>query len=54
MGFTGIWEKIIGNLEEPFHVMIYEPRRKEKSTFGIKFATYLSKDHNKQVLYVAD
>jgi hypothetical protein len=54
MGFTGIWKKIIGDPEEPFHVMIYGPGGKGKSTFGIKFATYLSKDLNRQVLYVAD
>jgi pantothenate kinase-related protein Tda10 len=54
MGFTGIWKKIIGDPEEPFQVMIYGPGGKGKSTFGIKFATYLSKDLNKHVLYVAD
>lgn len=54
MGFTGIWKKIIGDPEEPFQVMIYGPGGKGKSTFGIKFATYLSKELNKQVLYVAD
>ncbi len=28
MGFTGIWKKIIGDPEEPFQVMIYNPRGK--------------------------
>lgn len=54
MGFTGIWKKIIGDPEDPFHTMIYGPGGKGKSTFGIKFATYLSKDLKRQVLYVAD
>lgn len=54
MGFTGIWKKIIGDPEEPFHVMIYGPGGKGKSTFGIKFATYLSKELQRKVLYVAD
>ncbi len=34
--------------------MIYGPGGKGKSTFGIKFATYLSKNLQKTVLYVAD
>lgn len=54
MGFTGIWKKIIGDPEEPFHIMIYGPGGKGKSTFGIKFATYLSKELQRKVLYVAD
>jgi signal recognition particle GTPase len=54
MGFTGIWKKIIGDPEEPFHIMIYGPGGKGKSTFGIKFATYLSKELLRKVLYVAD
>ena len=54
MGFTGIWKKIIGDPEEPFHIMIYGPGGKGKSTFGIKFATYLSKELQRRVLYVAD
>ncbi len=54
MGFTGIWKKIIGNPEEPFHIMIYGPGGKGKSTFGVKFATYLSKELQRHVLYVAD
>ena len=54
MGFTGIWKKIIGDPEEPFHIMIYGPGGKGKSTFGVKFGTYLSKDLQRQVLYVAD
>lgn len=54
MGFTGIWKKIIGDPEEPFHVMIYGPGGKGKSTFSIKFATYLSKQLNRSVLYIAD
>lgn len=54
MGFTGIWKKIIGDPEEPFHVMIYGPGGKGKSTFSIKFATYLSKELNRNVLYIAD
>lgn len=54
MGFTDIWKKIIGDPEEPFHTMIYGPGGKGKSTFGIKFATYLSKQLQRKVLYVAD
>jgi predicted ATP-dependent serine protease len=54
IGFTGIWKKIIGDPEEPFHIMIYGPGGKGKSTFGIKFATYLSKELLRKVLYVAD
>ena len=54
MGFNGLWKKIIGDPEEPFHIMIYGPGGKGKSTFGIKFATYLSKDLERKVLYVAD
>lgn len=54
MGFTDIWKKIIGDPEEPFHTMIYGPGGKGKSTFGIKFATYLSKQLQRSVLYVAD
>jgi predicted ATP-dependent serine protease len=54
MGFTGIWKKIIGDPEEPFHVMIYGPGGKGKSTFSIKFATYLSKGLQRNVLYIAD
>lgn len=54
MGFTGIWKKIIGDPEEPFHVMIYGPGGKGKSTFGIKFATYLSKELLRKVLYIVD
>jgi hypothetical protein len=54
MGFTGIWKKIIGDPEEPFHVMIFGPGGKGKSTFSIKFATYLSKHLNRNVLYIAN
>jgi predicted ATP-dependent serine protease len=54
MGFTGIWKKIIGDPEEPFHVMIYGPGGKGKSTFSIKFAAYLSKHLNRNGLYIAD
>ena len=53
-GFTGIWKKIIGDPEIPFQIMIYGPGGKGKSTFGVKFATYLSKSLNKKVLYIAD
>ena len=52
--FTGMWQKIIGNPEVPFHLMIYGAGGKGKSTFAVKFATYLSKDLNRKVLYVAD
>jgi signal recognition particle GTPase len=41
-GFTGISKKIIGDPEIPFQIMIYGPGGKGKSTFGVKFATYLS------------
>jgi KaiC/GvpD/RAD55 family RecA-like ATPase len=34
--------------------MIYGPGGKGKSTFSVKFATYLSKGLNKKVLYITD
>jgi hypothetical protein len=54
MGFTGIWKKIIGDPENPFHVMIYGAGGKGKSTFAVKFAKYLSNDLGLKTLIVAD
>jgi hypothetical protein len=54
MGFSGIWKKIIGDPENPFHVMIYGAGGKGKSTFAVKFAKYLSNDLGLKSLIVAD
>ncbi len=54
MGFTGLWKKIIGDPENPFHIMIYGAGGKGKSTFAVKFAKYLSNDLGLKTLIVAD
>jgi predicted ATP-dependent serine protease len=51
--FTGMWQKLMGNPTEPFHVMFYGKPGSGKSTVVIRFAHYLASHFDKKVLFVA-
>lgn len=50
--FSGEWQKHIGQPEKGFLMMIYGKPGGGKSTYAIKFADYLSRNHGK-TLYVS-
>ncbi len=54
MGFTGKWQKLIGNPVKPFSMMTYAEPGQGKSTLNIMLGYYLASKHNKKVLFVAD
>ena len=54
MGFRGSWKNMLGDPENPFHVMIYGAGGKGKSTFTVMFAKYLSQNLNLKTIYIAD
>lgn len=53
MGFDGEWREVVGNVTVPFYMMIHGGPGSGKSTFAIKFADYLNRKLNKNVLYIA-
>ncbi|WP_010664011.1 AAA family ATPase [Marinilabilia salmonicolor] len=54
MGLSGKWHKLLGDMSEPFRLMIYGKGGSGKSTLAIDLAKYLADQMGKTVLFVAN
>ncbi|WP_158275679.1 AAA family ATPase [Marinilabilia rubra] len=54
MGLTGKWHKLLGDMSEPFRLMIYGKGGSGKSTLALDLAKYLADQMGKTVLFVAN
>ena len=52
-GYTGKWNKLIGDPVEPYHMMIWSKPGKGKSSLAIELAHYLASNHSKHILYIS-